>query len=373
MKCLSSLGFCCLFSLISSNCWSAEGLIEGKVLLPKICELDKQAHVFVSSKKILIYQADVPAGGTFRFHLTSGDYEVRAISKSNCHFYQEVHLTDTSTRATISANLAGGVRNPAYWSEVGYAPPIYPQMGFPFAMPYWGNFGAPIFSNFYYPSPWMNGGIMPGYFPGGGNIGMDKPNIYLSSTRSESVDISVEYINKGTRWLASVPAVGENGWHVVLNPKDAMQIENAKYPYIYFDYRGYDDNLQNTQGFCEPRNKSIEHMISLLREAKFKILEVKDFEEYWKIKMPPTDTLCVFPQSEIQLDKTAKINLTPQAHSVVRRLFVVVPKDRETFFGKAKFTREPSSAWKSSTTPQVLNFKSDVDVREWGVAFLFNQ
>lgn len=75
---------------------SIEHTIAGKVERTKGCSekvmvwlsLDKEDY----QERLLLMHTEVPLGGTFRFHVRPGDYQVRASDKDGCEFLQRVSV-----------------------------------------------------------------------------------------------------------------------------------------------------------------------------------------------------------------------------------------------------------------------------------------
>lgn len=101
-----------------------------------------------------------------------------------------------------------------------------------------------------------------------------------------------------------------------------------------------DDFFQSQKGFCAERNEALEKMSNILKETGFKPNEVKDFEEHWRIKMPP-QAVCIFPQSSTELDKIAVFETDPPIKKTTRILFIAVYKSGMRKERVGKFTKEP--------------------------------
>lgn len=50
--------------------------------------LDKDDY----KERLLLMHTEVPQGGTFRFHVRPGDYQIRASDKVGCEFLQKVSV-----------------------------------------------------------------------------------------------------------------------------------------------------------------------------------------------------------------------------------------------------------------------------------------
>ncbi len=85
-----------LILIFISEAWaiSIEHTISGQVASTKGCSdkvmvwlsLDKEDY----QERLLLMHTEVPVGGTFRFHVRPGDYQVRASDKEGCEFLQKV-------------------------------------------------------------------------------------------------------------------------------------------------------------------------------------------------------------------------------------------------------------------------------------------
>jgi hypothetical protein len=379
--CVRSLSVILFFALFPIAVL-ADSIISGVVGASSACLKDRTAHIFLSEDRKLVYHNDIPLGGTFEFHVVPGSYEVFAETKKKCYFRQPVTISKINesikvpVKVTGSREVAQYFSTDARYSDTGWGyPPSYftipPYLGIQ-SFPYWGYAGA-NFSNFYWPGPWANTGLMPGAFPGGGSMAFAKPNLYISSSRPQKIKVHVVYKDPNSNWLAAIPTASKNsGWNANVNSTPGVIVENVKYDYLYYDFRGDDQALQNTKGFCLSRNPAIDKMVSILADLKFKKNEIEDFESYWRIKMPPTPQLCVFPQTEKQMDGVAKLDFSPSVRSLTRTLFVIVPKNEKQFYGKHHFDREPAQEWVPNKDDSPYKSDSVIDVREWGVAFLFN-
>jgi len=345
--------------------------IEGGLNMPTECA--EAAEIFLVHDKSILAQISVPADGDFEFQVLPGDYQLAGVAGSKCQGTTTFHVEKNSDTLSVNLRLQPE-RQPAQFAEAGFqwAPAnfaIPPYLGMA-RLPPWAYYGA-TYPNFYYPGMWNNGGLVSNAYPGAGNVGFDKPNLYLSSTKKRQVTVQINYKNPQAKWLSAVPTYKKNGWHVTTTGHNRIQADRAKYNFLYYDFRGDDRELQSSSGFCAPRGQAIDLMLTLLKGLKFKKNEIADFSDYWRIKMPPYKDLCVYPQTQSQMDQIANIQVKPKPRLIQRMLFVVVPRDEKKFYGAGKFERPPTSAWRAPASAAVINYSSDLEVHEWGVAFLF--
>lgn len=84
---------------------SIEQTISGKVESVKGCSdkvmvwlsLDKDNY----KERLLLMHTEVPVGGSFKFYVRAGNYQVRASDKEGCEFFQRVELKKEDTFVNI--------------------------------------------------------------------------------------------------------------------------------------------------------------------------------------------------------------------------------------------------------------------------------
>lgn len=251
-------------------------------------------------------------------------------------------------------------------------PNYYPSF-MPYQMPWYNPYGSMAYSNFYYPSPWTMGGVMPRmYWPhGGGNMYMAKPNLYVTGQEGKTVDVRLKFNDQRTTWLASSPAHGDQGWKVTLGKDHKMKVGKADYDFIFSDFRADETKFQDGSGFCVTKDKLIPEMTKTLKVMGFAKNEIKDFEEHWGSKIPDSRRHCVFPQTNTELDAVAEIVSEPKPTKVTRVLFVVMTHSGMVNKKSGKFREVPKTAWKWTGTPERMPASGDaLTFREWGVAFV---
>ncbi|MGE0616092.1 MAG: hypothetical protein AB7P04_10665 [Bacteriovoracia bacterium] len=250
-----------------------------------------------------------------------------------------------------------------------YAMPSF----YPPNYPWWAGYGAMTYPNFYYPTAWNRGGINPTYFPGQGHVMFGKPNLYISGPAGTEVKVKVELPTENTL-LAAVPAHGQMGWEATLQPATAekpLRTAGADYRFFFYDFRSDDAKLQDEAGFCVTRQELMPRLKKILVTAGFRELEVRDFESYWSVKLPPSSKYCVYPQTQAQLDQVAPLRVTP-APTRIRRLAFVIAIKEGLVANDRKFTREPKKAWVNGDLERAVAAERatpGVEVREWSVGF----
>lgn len=86
--------------LISFNLLAGPGelTISGKVTSLSECSgkvmvwlsLDKENY----QERLLLMHTEVPVGGSFRFYVRPGSYQVRASDKSGCEYFEKLRVTE---------------------------------------------------------------------------------------------------------------------------------------------------------------------------------------------------------------------------------------------------------------------------------------
>ena len=85
-----------LSALFIFGAYASSSTIEGKVSSPVGCS--KKAMVWLSldkenyKERLLLMHTEVPAGGTFRFYVKPGSYQLRGSDETGCEFFKRVSV-----------------------------------------------------------------------------------------------------------------------------------------------------------------------------------------------------------------------------------------------------------------------------------------
>lgn len=386
--------------------FAGSGAVVGRVSAAKGCALG-EAQVWVSSGSTLLYQAAVMAGATFEFHVMPGPIEVVATSKEGC--FAETRLVARADQVSAvelgmsrlarkseplaKAKKRDGRSPAAMWCPYCGTQSNYysmPMAGMPFmpmGMPWWAPYGMMNYSNFYYPGPWMNGGIYGPMYPGpgggwmNGGAVMGKPNLYVSAPAGTKLKLRVDFPEEHNL-LAAIPLHGKSGWEAEVVAPYRLKAGDASYAYLFYDYRFNAERLQREEGFCVKAEELLGRLASELVRSGFAAYEVKDFKGYWQYKMPRSSDYCVYPQDERQLAGIAPLQASPSPASVTRVGFMVVPQEegRTALWFQAKPLREWAPHRRDSggvVVPVSASGRApaaeSVQLREWGVGFVRGQ
>lgn len=268
--------------------------------------------------------------------------------------------------------------------------------------PWWMN-QAPNYWNFYGPGPYNGYGMMPQYFPmpnyqpfnnpsshpvhqGPGGVYMAKPVLYLRGPADTKIEVLVD--EGGTpkdkhELLVAVPALKHSkkgaSWSATINGK-TLKTENGDYEFFFYDSWATDSIFQDQEGYCSNRKEVLEYMRSGLKQRGFPENSIQDFDMTWGVKLPYNQNLCVYPQTEKQLQQGTKLTFTP-AVELIQLEYVVVPK---SFFARPEAKQR--ERFKSAPEKDFVDFKktSEIANREvasskdkpavtaydWGVGFM---
>lgn len=242
--------------------------------------------------------------------------------------------------------------------------------------PWWAGY-QPNYWNFYMPGPYNGMGMMPQYFPappyfppqGGGGVYMAKPVVYVRGPKGARVEIGVTPA-KG-EVVVAVPALRE--WKAELQGTE-MKTSEGKYGFFFYDAWMDHTGMQDERGTCGNRADALTYMENLLKQGEFPAEAIQDFRATWSIKLPHQQELCVYPQTEEQLQTGVRLTFKPERVRLTQLEFVIVPK---RFFGSAeaktwpKFAKAPKAEFsyrKPASAPP--SAKDEIRAFDWGVGFL---
>jgi hypothetical protein len=353
--------------------------IVGTVLAGKECE-SGGIVAWLSKTRMLLYQMDVVPKGSFEFHVLPGVYNLVFTSGSGC-FVEDTIKAQAGQVVFSQVNLSKGNRKPAFFDSMcptcgmtnnfGMMPMVTPNMMtsfYPSTYPSWGPYGAMTYNNFYGSPFMMNGwGVNGGFYPGGGRLVGAKPNVYVEGPSGSAVSVKVKPVGSNSI-LAASPVHGTQGWEGTLTTDRLFQVGGGKNPYLFYDIRIDETKLQDSSGFCTDREQVLARISETLRRGRFLASEVEDFDEYWNVKMPHAQSLCVFPQQGAETEQFSTYEVKPAPILTTRLFFVVVPEPLMSQIGGRKFSKKPTKDWVFEA-PRVPA-STGVSIREWGLGFL---
>jgi hypothetical protein len=356
----------------------AAAIITGTVEAQEACAKDPM-EAWLSAGSTLLYQVEIPQNGTFEFHVNSGKYNVVVISSNGCLAEAAVEARENDTRNVV---LKPAPASKARKVDIKKAALEW-LMPSAWANMKSENYGAMTYPNFYSPGPWISGGMYNGmynsnpyngyfssgingsYYPGHGGAFGAKPVLYVNGPDGTPIKIRAR-LAQGTQWLVAVPRHGENAWTGTIQ-KNRFVSANADYRYVFYDYRMDEKKLQDSSGFCTRRGELMPRLAAALKSSGFKPNEIKDFTDYWTIKIPQSERYCVYPQSNSELQAIAALEIEPKPSQFKQVLFIV--QFGENLDGKGKFHSAPIATWKPAADTREPASAS-IQVREWGIGFL---
>lgn len=84
---------------------AAELAVSGKVMAPAACS--KTAMVWLSldkenyNERLLLMHTEVPQGGSFKFYVKPGAYQIRASDEAGCEYLKKVQISTDSVELTV--------------------------------------------------------------------------------------------------------------------------------------------------------------------------------------------------------------------------------------------------------------------------------
>ncbi len=396
--------------------------LEGQIVSGDSSCQKKPIDLWLSQGKQLLFQSIVPVGGTYSFYVRPGQYNLIATSTEDCFQGKVVNVTTQDVIENFDVKPSHVARNEGLKKadrmpastfrgpimDPGFGGPhwqarnqvYYPQRGrstwprqiptyysdytegtycpacelYRSPLPYnnqwmarrYSNFGQMMYSNHSFPCAWQGIGCASNYYPSGGPVMMGKPNVYFENVPKDGAKVSINLPNK-SRMIATVP-IHKPTWEVSPAKDGNIVIGGVSYPYIHYDYRAYLDGLQNTKGFCTGPDDLIEKLESILKIYQFTESSINDFTVYFKQKIPPDHSYCVYPQLETDIQSMSILKTEPQPEQLVRINFIVVPGNTRKLTS-TKFRLSPKENWKADPPESSSGFT----VREWGMGFLVGE
>lgn len=238
--------------------------------------------------------------------------------------------------------------------------PFYQRLAY---SPWYQWYGQQRFHNYYYPSAWYGPGFRGPTYPGSGEVIAAKPNVYLSAPKNVTLRVKLNP-KSGANLLITTPIHGKEGWATEYR-EGQVEVGKVHYDYLYYDYRLQDDFLQSKLGFCGGKEAVIEQMIKILDKRSFKKNEIEDFLQHAYSKIPEHEALCIFPQTDQELQSQLTLELSDKNFVQERIIFVIVLKDRPQLSKLKRFEEVPVEKFEPPSRAS-----SAYEIREWGLAFL---
>ena len=152
---------------------------------------------------------------------------------------------------------------------------------------------------------------------------LKKPVIYLYPEKPMDVSVNIN-ITKGT-FSVVYPRFneGKNSWKVKANPNGDIEINNRKYPYLFYECNSY-FNQEINEGFIVDGETAIDFLEEKLKLLGLNDKEMTDFITFWlPVLLNNKLSICSF-QSQAFFDHIP-MNVTPKPDTLIR-IFLTIKK-----------------------------------------------
>lgn len=297
-------------------------------------------------------------------------------------FTQGMHLSP------MCSSCSGGQTGaPPIWGQpqLPYCPtcgipPQYPPLATPPLVnynPWWSQPMAQNYWNLNMPGPYNGWGMNPQYFPQFPKklqpplSYMAKPVLYLRGPKGTRVQIKIEDTQKHSELLVMVPS--QKNWQGKIH-ETQIKTDEGNYDFFFYDAMITNSIFQDETGFCGDRESSLAYMEDALSKRNFPNEAIRDFKETWQVKLPHHQKLCIYPQTEKELQNGVKLQFTPASVTLTQLEFIVVPEEflkSKTAKTWNKFNQAPKKeAQFRAIASTISNSKKQISAFDWGVGFL---
>lgn len=234
--------------------------------------------------------------------------------------------------------------------------------------PWWALQGDLLYPNVNYPGVWSYPGIQKEYYPGEGDVFAAKPNVYID-TVVPGKKFSFKFISsEKPHFLATTPVLTKQlAWNGKFE-SDKFEVDEIFYDYLFYDVRFPKEKMQFENGVCTTREGAIQWMMGDLKSMRYSDISLQDFDEHWRVKIPDYPYYCIYPQYNSQIDPVLPVEIKPEQNTFIRSLYVLVPHK------KGPDAEEPVEIPYPVKDPSEFRpgtrIKREIELREWGVAFL---
>jgi hypothetical protein len=145
-----------------------------------------------------------------------------------------------------------------------------------------------------------------------------KPNIYIQPSHQTDLCVAVSF-PMGGNLTESEPAYA-NGWCV--NVKQNGKIDN-KYDFLFYEC-SQPDIFQRKKGWCVAREDLKNFFKTNMKEYNFSAAETKDFTDYWIPLLTESDYYCIYPQTNMTLDRIIQLDFSIKPDNIFRLFYGVI-------------------------------------------------
>ena len=152
---------------------------------------------------------------------------------------------------------------------------------------------------------------------------LKKPVIYVYPEKPMEVSVSIN-ITKG-KFSVVYPKFNENSnsWKIKANPNGDIEINNRKYPYLFYECDSY-FNQETNEGFIVDENNAEAFLEEKLKFLGLNDKEITDFITFWlPVLLKNKLSLCSFQSKEF-FDHIP-MNVSPKPETLIR-IFLTIKK-----------------------------------------------
>ena len=152
---------------------------------------------------------------------------------------------------------------------------------------------------------------------------LKKPVIYLYPEKPMDVSVNINITNGTFSVVYPRFNEGKNSWKVRANPNGDIEINNRKYPYLFYECNSY-FNQETNEGFIVDGETAIDFLEEKLKLLGLNDKEMTDFITYWlPVLLNNKLSICSF-QSQAFFDHIP-MNVTPKPDTLIR-IFLTIKK-----------------------------------------------
>jgi archaellum component FlaF (FlaF/FlaG flagellin family)/uncharacterized protein YdhG (YjbR/CyaY superfamily) len=157
---------------------------------------------------------------------------------------------------------------------------------------------------------------------------IDKPVIYLYPTKTEDVNVKLEYAGK---LVSTYPNYDKtiNGWQVTANPDGTLKnkADGKEYSYLFWEGVGNTDYSKFENGFVIKGSDTKDFLQSTLGKLGLTPREYNEMIVYWLPKMENNKYNLIYFAGKEYTD-SAKLTITPTPDSILRVFMVFKPLEK---------------------------------------------
>lgn len=160
----------------------------------------------------------------------------------------------------------------------------------------------------------------------GDNVGAYKPNIYLYP--EESMTISVVFEMPGL--LEQVIPDYPGSWEIIAHEDGSLSaLDGNTYDYLFYESMTWPMFYQVEKGWLISSDTRLNQMQDILTSYGFNHTEIKDFTDYWTLKLDQDCDYMMYPQLTETVDLAMPMTILPEPDTLVRIWFVFEKEGQE--------------------------------------------